>query len=121
MFGSKSVEDMLDTVKNTVPEGLTYAFNLGHVDVFPVTSGKENAAKYIMERFDASPASSFLLCDDDNDLGASSAAMAPGSQQQWWCPVPHMHNLPPPAAVKLDHTFGCVASISAPCKLHVSV
>ena len=57
-------------MKTTVPEGLAYAYNLGHVDVFPATSGKENAARYLMERFDASPASCFLLCDDDNDLGA---------------------------------------------------
>ena len=74
VFGSKTVEDMLHTVKTTVPKGLTYAFNLGHVDVFPATSGKENAAMYLMERFDASPASSFLLCDDDNDLGAPLAS-----------------------------------------------
>ncbi len=79
MFGSKTVDDMLETVKTTVPAGLTYAFNLGHVDVFPATSGKQNAAMYLMERFDASPASSFLLCDDDNDLGAR------------WIPAWRMH------------------------------
>lgn len=57
-------------MRDTVPEGLSYAYNLGHVDVFPATSGKENAARYLMDRLDAAPASSFLLCDDDNDLGA---------------------------------------------------
>ena len=71
-FGSKSAADVEEVVKTTVPEGLAYAYNLGHVDVFPATSGKENAATYLMERFDASPASCFLLCDDDNDLGALS-------------------------------------------------
>ena len=77
VHGSKSVEDMRDTVRNTVPPGLAYAFNLGHADVFPATSGKENAAAYIMDRFDATPATSFLLCDDDNDLGARAASATP--------------------------------------------
>lgn len=57
-----------------IPEGLIWAFNLGHADVFPATSGKENAAKYLMDKFDAAPSSSFLLCDDDNDIGARCAA-----------------------------------------------
>ena len=77
-FGSKSAADVEETVRTTLPEGLAYAYNLGHVDVFPATSGKENAARYLMGRFDASPASSFLLCDDDNDLGARSGF--PGSR-----------------------------------------
>ncbi len=32
------------------------------------TSGKDNAARHLMERFDAAPHGCFLLCDDDNDL-----------------------------------------------------
>lgn len=67
-YGSKTDEDVKAAMKD-IPEGLRWAFNLGHADVFPATSGKENAAKYLMQKFDASPSSSFLLCDDDNDLG----------------------------------------------------
>ena len=32
------------------------------------TSGKDNAARHLMDRFDAAPHGCFLLCDDDNDL-----------------------------------------------------
>jgi hypothetical protein len=67
-YGSKSDNDVKAAMKN-IPEGLTWAFNLGHADVFPATSGKCNAAVYLMQKFDAAPSSSFLLCDDDNDLG----------------------------------------------------
>ena len=78
-------------MKTTVPEGLAYAYNLGHVDVFPATSGKENAARYLMERFDASPASSFLLCDDDNDLGAGSKHKhSPKPTFTLPCPYPYL-------------------------------
>lgn len=52
-----------------LPEGLSFAYNVGAADVFPTESGKENAAKHLMARWDAQPDSSFFLCDDDNDLG----------------------------------------------------
>ncbi|EIE21831.1 hypothetical protein COCSUDRAFT_17230 [Coccomyxa subellipsoidea C-169] len=70
-YGSKTDEDVKAAMKG-IPEGLIWAFNLGHADVFPATSGKENAAKYLMDKFDAAPSSSFLLCDDDNDIGLAN-------------------------------------------------
>ena len=69
VYGKKTIEDVHRALAE-LPEGITTAFNLGHADVFPSTSGKENAAKYLMSKFDADPSSSFLLCDDDNDIGA---------------------------------------------------
>ena len=75
-YGSKTDADVKAAMKD-IPEGLQWAFNLGHADVFPSTSGKENAAKYLMERFDADPSSSFLLCDDDNDIGALCRCVDP--------------------------------------------
>ena len=71
MYGKKTIDDVHSALAG-LPEGITAAFNLGHADVFPSTSGKENAAKYLMSKFDADPSSSFLLCDDDNDIGVAS-------------------------------------------------
>lgn len=68
VFGKKTMEDVQGALA-ALPQGITAAFNLGHADVFPCTSGKENAAKYLMSKFDADPSSCFLLCDDDNDIG----------------------------------------------------
>ena len=68
VYGKKTIDDVHKALAG-LPEGITAAFNLGHADVFPSTSGKENAAKYLMSKFDADPSSSFLLCDDDNDIG----------------------------------------------------
>ena len=70
VYGKKTIDDIHAALAG-LPEGITAAFNLGHADVFPSTSGKENAAKYLMSRFDADPSSSFLLCDDDNDIGVA--------------------------------------------------
>ena len=70
VYGKKTIDDIHEALAG-LPEGITAAFNLGHADVFPSTSGKENAAKYLMSRFDADPSSSFLLCDDDNDIGVA--------------------------------------------------
>ena len=47
---------------------LTCSYNLGSGDVYPVTSGKENAAKFLMRRLGAQPAHCRVLLDDDNDL-----------------------------------------------------
>ncbi len=41
----------------------------GTADFYPTTSGKENAARYLMARFCIEDTSkSAFLCDDDNDL-----------------------------------------------------
>ena len=52
------------------PEGLSWVTNLGMMNVFAATSGKENVARHVMEHFGGTPNMSFLLCDDENDLGA---------------------------------------------------
>lgn len=82
-FGSKTDDDVKAAMKG-IPEGLMWAFNLGHADVFPATSGKENAAKYLMDKFDAAPTSSFLLCDDDNDIGAALLSSDSSLQYIHW-------------------------------------
>ena len=50
--------------------GLRWASNMGHLDVFPSTSGKDQVAKYLLRRMDGDASNSFLLCDDANDMGA---------------------------------------------------
>jgi len=52
----------------TLPDGLAHSRNLHAADVYPATSGKDNAARHLMQRFDAAPHACLLLCDDDNDL-----------------------------------------------------
>lgn len=47
---------------------LACSTNLGSLDVYPKTSGKLNAAKYLMTRFKSNPDSSIFMCDDDNDI-----------------------------------------------------
>jgi hypothetical protein len=55
------VKDSRITGKD-VPSSLAYSTNLGSLDVYPPTSGKLNAAKYLMERFDGCPEASVFLC-----------------------------------------------------------
>ncbi|KAL4438989.1 hypothetical protein ABPG77_006926 [Micractinium sp. CCAP 211/92] len=55
-----------------LPSGLATALNLGAADVFPATSGKENAARHLMQHFGAEPAECNFMCDDDNDLGLAA-------------------------------------------------
>lgn len=54
-----------------VPEyspNLACSTNLGSLDVYPKTSGKLNAAKYLMNIFGANSKTSVFMCDDDNDI-----------------------------------------------------
>jgi hydroxymethylpyrimidine pyrophosphatase-like HAD family hydrolase len=44
-----------EMMKSLEPRGLKCAFNLGKADIFPGSSGKSNAAKYIMELVGATP------------------------------------------------------------------
>ena len=55
-------------MKNLKP-GLTSSTNIGLADFYPATSGKENAAQHIVEKFKSRLEEAFLLCDDDNDMG----------------------------------------------------
>lgn len=67
----KTPEDVLDVVKSLKP-GLASSFNIGLADFYPATSGKENAAKHIVEKFNTNLSEAFLLCDDDNDMGLAA-------------------------------------------------
>lgn len=70
----KNVEDArIESLKLRVPTDLCYASNLGSLDFFPATSGKEKAAKYLMQQLGVSPTESVLMCDDDNDLSLAAA------------------------------------------------
>lgn len=64
-----------------VPSTLAYSTNLGSLDIYPKTSGKLNAAIYLMKRFGSGPESSVFMCDDDNDIELAlhvSRAYLPG-------------------------------------------
>ncbi|KAK9838542.1 hypothetical protein WJX81_006152 [Elliptochloris bilobata] len=63
----KTEEDLTEALAS-LPAGLAHSRNLHAADVYPETSGKDNAARHLMQRFDAAPHGCFLLCDDDNDL-----------------------------------------------------
>ena len=71
----KSTQDLLAKLVQQ-PPGLTWVSNLGHMNVFPVTSGKETLAQYLMQHFGSSPEESFLLCDDANDVGEHCTRLA---------------------------------------------
>ena len=60
-------EDLHELVKQ-LPPGLSTSFNLGCLDIYPVTSGKSKAGIYLLRHFHNQPENSVLLCDDDNDL-----------------------------------------------------
>lgn len=53
------------------PLGLTSSFNLGSCDVYPTSTGKEGAARYLMRMWGVRASDCVFLCDDDNDLGTS--------------------------------------------------
>ena len=44
--------------------------------MYPATSGKEQAAHYLIQQLGAKTANCSLLCDDDNDLSAPQHLMA---------------------------------------------
>ncbi len=51
-----------------LPASLATSWNLGKADVYPATSGKRCAGEYI--RYRLNDHDTYLLMDDDNDLGA---------------------------------------------------
>jgi len=55
--------------------GLDFAENLGAVDVYSSTSGKKNAAVYLMSKFggNTNGSDSIFMCDDDNDIELAKA------------------------------------------------
>lgn len=50
------------------PTCLGSSFNLGVVDFYPASSGKEGVAAHLMKRFGVPAEGSVFLCDDDNDM-----------------------------------------------------
>lgn len=63
----KSQSEM-DAVIARRPSNLSCTLNLGVVDFYPATSGKEGAARHLMRKWGVPAASTAFLCDDDNDL-----------------------------------------------------
>jgi hydroxymethylpyrimidine pyrophosphatase-like HAD family hydrolase len=64
-----------DAYADELDDSLAYAENLGSVDIFPATSGKKNAAFYLMEKFEVKTdgQDSVFMCDDDNDIELAQA------------------------------------------------
>lgn len=50
-------------------QGLSWSSNLGHVDIWPLASGKQNAGLYVMDKIGVPRERAGFLCDDDNDIG----------------------------------------------------
>ena len=55
-------------IESKLPEGVTWAMNLGKFDFFPALSGKGNVVSYLQQKFGVRPEESACLFDDDNDL-----------------------------------------------------
>lgn len=70
----KPREELLRMLE-ALPPGLQWTPNMGHMDVFPATSGKQAVARYIMGRLRTQSELSFLLCDDANDMGTCGVGM----------------------------------------------
>ncbi|GAX80007.1 hypothetical protein CEUSTIGMA_g7446.t1 [Chlamydomonas eustigma] len=58
----------LQSLASSAPSGLSCSFNLGAADFYPATSGKLQAAKYLMKCWSIDSKDSVFLCDDDNDM-----------------------------------------------------
>lgn len=67
----KSQEDMHAVIAQRPPH-LSCTENLGVMDFYPTTSGKESAAQHLMRKWGVAPAATAFLCDDDNDLALAA-------------------------------------------------
>lgn len=58
--------DKRAAVEKDLPQSLVTAVNLGAADVYPATSGKANAARYLMERYgcDTDGSTSIFMCGE---------------------------------------------------------
>jgi hydroxymethylpyrimidine pyrophosphatase-like HAD family hydrolase len=65
--GSKTMEELIQ-ISRSCPPGICSSFNIGAADFYPVTSGKVEAAKYLMSKWGSDPSQCTFLCDDDNDI-----------------------------------------------------
>ena len=63
----KSTSDLEKVISNLPPQ-LACSFNLGMADIYPSSSGKENAGAYLMKKFGFAREDSISMGDDDNDL-----------------------------------------------------
>ena len=63
----KSTSDLEKVIANLPPQ-LACSFNLGMADIYPSSSGKENAGEYLMRKFGFTREDSISMGDDDNDL-----------------------------------------------------
>lgn len=52
------------TLAAALPPGLATASNLGAADVFPDTSGKQNAARHLMQRWGVQPDDCVFMCGE---------------------------------------------------------
>uniref|UniRef100_A0A7S0WP63 Sucrose phosphatase-like domain-containing protein n=1 Tax=Pyramimonas obovata TaxID=1411642 RepID=A0A7S0WP63_9CHLO len=52
----------------SLPEGLASSVNLGMADIYPSTSGKHSATRYLTEKKGFTADEVVCMCDDDNDL-----------------------------------------------------
>mmetsp|Transcript_6995 Transcript_6995/g.14502 ORF Transcript_6995/g.14502 Transcript_6995/m.14502 type:complete len:315 (+) Transcript_6995:3171-4115(+) len=65
----KNENDFANTVVPLLkPAGLSSSFNLGKADIYPIQSGKANAARHILALLDVGAEDSVALFDDDNDV-----------------------------------------------------
>lgn len=64
---SASASDIAAALQR-LPPGLVSTYNLGKADVYPSTSGKAAAARYMMQKWGAACEDCAFLCDDDNDI-----------------------------------------------------
>ncbi|KKP37121.1 hypothetical protein A2483_04765 [Candidatus Peregrinibacteria bacterium RIFOXYC2_FULL_33_13] len=67
------MQEDIDKLQKEVPPLITTAHNLGKADFYPEISGKGNAVKYILEKFNIRIEESAACMDDDNDLPMTSA------------------------------------------------
>lgn len=67
-FRVKGKPEVLETVQLRIPPNLSTSQNLGAADIYPKTSGKRNAAQYIIDAWGVKFNECGFMCDDDNDV-----------------------------------------------------
>lgn len=65
--GSNTMDDLTHVSKNC-PPGISSSFNIGAADFYPATSGKVEAARYLIQKWGSVQSRCTFLCDDDNDI-----------------------------------------------------
>lgn len=57
-----------EVVPMLAERGLATSYNLGKADIYPIASGKANAARHVLNLLNMSPSEAVAMFDDDNDL-----------------------------------------------------